>query len=525
MTVLVIIVPTMTRAIPSLNSYASSNATILLDFDGQDISNSMWNFGTPFSCLPAGLNDDQITEIFNRVSEDFRPFEVNVTTDLAKFLAAPLTNRIRVIVTPTSDWYPYVSGIAYVGSFTWGDDTPCFVFSDRLANNSKRIAEAISHESGHSVGLAHQSQYTDVCKLKNSYNTGIGDGEISWAPIMGNGASKNLTQWNYGPTPTACTALQDNLSIITTQNGFSYRPDDVGDIYTTSTSLDISQQLFYREGIISTNTDKDIFRIDLLVSGKLHLSAEPYSVGINYTGANLDVQLVLQDSKGATLNTYNIADSLNARIDTTLGAGTYYIIVDGTGNVNSVNDYGSLGSYSITGEFIKNEIQPLPNVFGDISGVRIKTGNMIMWKPDLIKSGESIALMCAIGGSEEFKEISRPSPSIGSYVHRLNDLTIYTYKIKIIEESGAIRFTNSVMIDPRVKSSIFTIIRQPQQPVIINSSQGYEFQVVNIDGKIIQSGRVESGMKTINMTAFPAGIYSLRVINQNEQRIEKFLNG
>lgn len=525
MTMLVIIVPTMTRAIPSLNSYPSSNATILLDFDGQDINNSMWNFGTPFSCLPAGLNDDQITEIFNRVSEDFRPFEVNVTTDASRFLAAPLTSRIRVIVTPTSDWYQYVSGIAYVGSFTWGDDTPCFVFSDRLANDAKRIAEAISHESGHSVGLAHQSQYSDVCKLKNSYNMGIGVGETSWAPIMGNGATKNLTQWNYGPTPTACTSLQDNLSIITTQNGFSYRPDDLGDIYNTSTSLDISQQLFYREGIITTNTDKDIFRIDLLVSGKLHLSAEPYSVGINYAGANLDVQLVLQDSKGTTIDTYNNADSLNARIDTTLGAGTYYVIVDGTGNVNSGNDYGSLGSYSLKGEFIRNDIQPLPNVFGDISGIRIKTGNMLIWKPDLVKYGEAIAVMCAIGGSEDFKEISRPPSSLGSYVHRLTDLTIYSYKLKIIEESGSVRFTNSVMIDPKLKLSVFTIIRQPQQPVIIKSSQGYEFQVINIDGKIIQSGRVDSGMKAINMTAFPAGIYSLRVINQNEQRVEKFLNG
>jgi hypothetical protein len=261
------------------------------------------------------------------------------------------------------------------------------------------------------------------------------------------------------------------------------------------------------------------------VSGKLHLNAEPYSVGIGYNGANLDVQLVLQDSKGTTLNIYNIADSLNARIDTTLGEGTYYIIVDGSGNVNSVNDYGSLGSYSLTGEFIKNDLLPLPNVFGDISGMRIKTGNMIMWKPDLVKSGETIALMCAIGGSEYFKEISRPSSSTGNYVHRLNDLTIYTYKLKVIQESGSIRFTNSVTIDPRMQSSVFTIIRQPQQPVIINSTQGYEFQVINADGKIIQSGRVDSGMKAINMTSFPAGLYSVRVTNQNEQRVEKFLNG
>ena len=32
-------------------------------------------------------------------------------------------------------------------------------------------------------------------------------------------------------------------------------------------------------------------------------------------------------------------------------------------------------------------------------------------------------------------------------------------------------------------------------------------------------------IKAINMTSFPVGIYSLRVINQNEQRVETFLNG
>ena len=55
-------------------------------------------------CEAAPLTDAQILEIFNRVSEDYRPFNVNITTDSVKFLAAPLTQRIRVIVTPTSSW-------------------------------------------------------------------------------------------------------------------------------------------------------------------------------------------------------------------------------------------------------------------------------------------------------------------------------------------------------------------------------------------------------------------------------------
>jgi len=100
----------------------------------------MWNYGTPFSCLPAVITDAEITEAFNRVAEDFRPFNINITTDLTKFLAAPLSQRIRIIITPNSAWYAGVAGIAYVTSFTWGDDTPAFVLSNKLLNNPKRVA-------------------------------------------------------------------------------------------------------------------------------------------------------------------------------------------------------------------------------------------------------------------------------------------------------------------------------------------------------------------------------------------------
>ena len=122
-------------ALPKLSSYSSAAATIYLDFDGHRVSSAVWNGGTPLNCAPATPTDAQITEIFNRVSEDYRPFNINITTDSTVFLAAPLTQRIRIIVTPTSSWKPGVGGISYVGSFTWGDDTPGFVFTDRLGPN------------------------------------------------------------------------------------------------------------------------------------------------------------------------------------------------------------------------------------------------------------------------------------------------------------------------------------------------------------------------------------------------------
>ena len=209
---------------PILSSLPTAQATIFLDFDGQYVHGSSWNGGSPLDCASSGLTDVQITEVFNRVSEDYRPFDINITTDSTVFLAAPLTKRIRIIVTSTSSWYPNVGGVSYTGSFTWGDDTPGFVFSDKLGPfRPKMVAECCSHESGHTLGLSHQAKYSGTCTLVATYNDGIGAGETAWAPVMGNSYYRNFSGWNNGPTPSGCTADQDNLSIITSINGFTYR--------------------------------------------------------------------------------------------------------------------------------------------------------------------------------------------------------------------------------------------------------------------------------------------------------------
>jgi len=88
--------------VPLYDSYPSANATIFLDFDGHYVVGTAWNTNGPISGAPANLNATQIIEVCNRVAEDYRPFNINVTTDSTKYWAAPADQRIRVILTTTS---------------------------------------------------------------------------------------------------------------------------------------------------------------------------------------------------------------------------------------------------------------------------------------------------------------------------------------------------------------------------------------------------------------------------------------
>jgi hypothetical protein len=527
---------TTVKAAPTLSSYPTATATLYLDFDGHNVNSSMWNYGTPFSCLPAVMTDAQITEAFNRVAEDFRPFNINVTTDLAKFLAAPFAQRMRVIVTPTSSWYAGVAGIAYVGSFTWGDDTPSFVFSDRLASDARKVAEAISHESGHTLGLYHQSNWSSSCTLVSAYHSGIGTGEISWGPIMGNVASRNTTQWNFGATPNGCNYQQDNLKVITSNNGFGYRPDDHADIYTNASIINIASGIFSKTGVITTTADQDYFRIDVSVNGKLNLNAKPFSVGANNNGANLDIKLILQDSKGTTIGTYEYKDSLQARIDTALNTGTYYLIIDGTGNVNSTNDYGSLGAYTIEGTFSETVATvnsnsgntttttgSTTNIFASnlISGTKVNNGNRLVFNG--LKADEAITLMYATEEGE-FKDLAKPSATQASYLHEVKDGKTYIYQLRIVEKTGYVKFSNQVKIMANSPVSVFKVIKQAQQPVIVNATAAYDFQIVDNFGHVISVGKATAGTKTFDVRNYPAGIYNIKLMSADEQKVEKFMN-
>ena len=259
---------TVKAQVPILSSYPSASAVLFLDFDGHTVPPGAWS-GTPIICAPSGLNNAQITEAFNRVAEDYRPFNVNITTDSTKYLAAPIYTRIRVIVTPTYEWYGAAGGVAYVGSFNWGDDTPCLVFSGLLSYNPKYIAEASSHEAGHTFGLFHQSTYDGSCVKTAEYNPGTGTGEIGWAPIMGVGYSKNLTLWNNGPNSNGCNAIQNDLDIISdvVANGFTYRSDDYANNFAGATNIPFVSNAFNINGVVERNTDADFFKITTSVYG------------------------------------------------------------------------------------------------------------------------------------------------------------------------------------------------------------------------------------------------------------------
>lgn len=322
---------------PSLSSRSltSNDGVILLDFDGQVVTGTAWNSVGPINAAPANLTADQIAIIFQRVSNDYSPFNIVVTTNEADYNAANINKRTRVIITETWQWYGLAGGTAVLNSFTTGTNTPCFVFSSLLGYNIKNISEAVSHEAGHTLGLRHQSVYNSSCVKTSEYNSGQGSGETSWAPIMGNAYYKNLSLWHKGPNSLGCNSIQDDVAKIVSVVG--NKTDDYPNSPTGAPLLTTTLS-----GIINDSSDVDFFAVNSSTEKKVYIT--PFNVGINDAGANVDLIAKVYDSQGNLVSTNEYPGVLFS--ETSVPSGNYYISVTTIPNLYT-SRYGMLGKYSI----------------------------------------------------------------------------------------------------------------------------------------------------------------------------------
>jgi len=507
--------------VPVYNSYPSATATVFLDFDGNKVEGTSWNANGPLNCAPSNLNASQIKEIFDRVSEDYRPFNLNITTDSLKYLSAPANQRMRIVLTITSAWYGSAGGVSFVNSFTWGDNTPAFVFTALLNYNTKYIAEATSHELGHTLGLRHQSSYDNNCVKTAEYNPGTGTGEIGWAPIMGVGYYKNFTLWNNGANPYGCTSYQDDLGIITSSNGFGYRPDDHNnEANASATNIDISMNQFDVNGVIEKITDRDVFRFNLIVSGNLHVDAAPYNLGSSDAGSNLDMEIQLLNSSQAVVGTYNPDALLSASIDTMLNAGTYYLRVAGKGNIYAP-EYASIGSYSIKGIF--QPATPLPIHRLELYGVEENNRHRLNW---IIEADESVVdqvLESSVTG-QNFEPLSDLNATTRVYQ---NQLTIQTsllyYRLNVTFDNGQRFYSNIVSLRGRPSSKPFLDGNLVRHQLEATSPSVYTYTIFDYSGRTMATGKLVQGINTINTGNFIKGMYIIRFSNGQEVYTEKFM--
>lgn len=344
-----ILTPAEVTVPPLLNSRPGANGVIYLDFDGETVTGTQWNSsynnGAPIAAAESGLSETQIERVWQGIAEDYRPFNINITTDLAVYESYPVNRRAMLIFTPTIEWYSTsgnVGGVAYVDIFGSSlYDFPGWVFTGALFYDASNCHEAGSHEAGHILGLRHDGTSS------LDYYEGHGSGATSWAPIMGVGYSRTVTQWSKGEYAGA-NNTEDDLAIISKPyNGLGYMADDhSGTLAGASPMAETGTDGVEASGLIETTADLDLFSFQTS-GGSVNFSASNAAID-----PNLDIRMRLLDAGGAQIAIADPSNSLDATLIATIPGGLYHLEVSGTGTGDATtgySDYASLGGYTLSG--------------------------------------------------------------------------------------------------------------------------------------------------------------------------------
>jgi hypothetical protein len=354
---------------------------IFLDFDGHVVTGTAWNSSEgrdPFTAVAFSTDGDYanysdaeqaaIKRIWQRVAEDYAPFNVDVTTEQP----AVMGNRTaRALITRSTDSgglpnpADTAGGVAYVdvfGGSSYAYYSPAWVYVDNLSYGESYIAEAATHEVGHNLGLSHDGQTGGV-----EYYGGHGSGDTSWAPIMGVGYDQNVTQWSKGEYYQANNS-EDDLAILAAY--LSYRVDDTGDasapgalvvasngaVRATTPETDPGNTNGANKGVIERSTDWDVYSFTA-GAGTIRLVVNPWISPAGTRGGNLDVQVRLTDAGGALLATNAPAAQTYAVVQSVVTGGVYRLHVGGSAvgtplanPPSGYTAYASIGQYFVTGQ-------------------------------------------------------------------------------------------------------------------------------------------------------------------------------
>ncbi|KAI8476685.1 MAG: hypothetical protein J3K34DRAFT_455570 [Monoraphidium minutum] len=382
-----------------LHSRPGAPKTIYLDFNGHTTTGTHWNrapcpnangafchskanqwppsFSTPafstdsdprFSATELGM----IVAIWRSVAEDFSPWDVDVTTEEPTFSLAG-TRGTRVAIGGSDlDWYSQGQSVSQAAgtSFTnvwgngdWGAGYPsggnevlsAYVFSKALGNDVKKVWEAISHEVGHALGLAHHGRAAGDGKPAEEYYEGhTGASAADWAPIMGSAYGYGVTQWCRGDYARASRPAQDDAAVISAT--LPPAPDDApGSAGPTAALIPNAGAPGGAavSGVIGRG-DVDVFRF-AAGPGALALSVALTDRYGSRGRSNLDLEVTLRDGGGAALKAWhNDAGLLQGGLEPVdiPSVGTYYLEVApvGQGMDASVGrtSYGSMGQYRLS---------------------------------------------------------------------------------------------------------------------------------------------------------------------------------
>ena len=259
--------------------------------------------------------------------------------------------------------------------------------------------------------------------------------------------------------------------------------------------------------------------MNLTKTSTVHLDFNPYAIGANNDGANLDIKVDLLNSAKQVIRSYNPTTILNVVIDTVLSAGTYYLMVDGTSN-NNASDYGSLGSYTISGTAVGLTVAPIHSVA--LGGSVTDSKHNLNWNIISDERVKNVVVEYSANGIN-FRDLSIVDPTLKKFGYNPFDRNDTYYRLRVTSVTNQVAYSNVIMLKGINTKKNFIVSTFVTNEIKINAADTYDFSLFDINGKMVMKGNRNAGFNSETTYSLANGMYVMQILSHGIRTIERII--